>query len=61
MTGLEIVLGTILMVAGLIYGARIVGRLTEQHVGVGLLAFAAVLATLIGSVLVYGWAVRSWR
>ena len=61
MTGVEIVVGTVAMVIGLIYGARLVGNLTERHTGAGVLAFAAVLAVLIGSVWLYGWTVRSWR
>ncbi len=60
MTGIEIVVGTVAMIAGLIYGARWVGSVTERHVGAGLLAFIAVLIVLISSVWLYGRAVRSW-
>ncbi|MDE2101481.1 MAG: hypothetical protein KGL39_29820 [Patescibacteria group bacterium] len=59
--GVEILIGTVSMIIGLIYGARWIGAATERHVGVGLLTFIAVLAALIGSVWLYGWAVRSWR
>lgn len=58
MTGVAILVGTVAMVAGLIYGAQWVGSVTERHTGVGLLAFIAVVAALIASVWLYGRAVR---
>lgn len=58
MTKIEVVFGTLAMIAGLVAGARLVSSATDRHALLGLLALVTVIATLVSVVWAYGWLVR---